>query len=33
MVPWYQSLGWRVHAELQLGPLAITVMEIRTRQG
>ncbi|MGR4897215.1 GNAT family N-acetyltransferase [Stenotrophomonas sp. LARHCG68] len=33
MVPWYQGLGWRVHAELQLGPLAITVMEIRTRQG
>lgn len=32
MVAWYVSLGWRVHTELQLGPLAITVMAIDTRQ-
>src|SRR6218665_3208325 len=30
MVAWYCSLGWRVHAELQLGPLAITVMAVNT---
>ena len=30
LVAWYRSLGWRVHAELQLGPLAITVMAVDT---
>ena len=30
LVAWYQSLGWRVHTELQLGPLAITVMAVDT---
>ncbi|WP_313274816.1 GNAT family N-acetyltransferase [Stenotrophomonas sp.] len=33
MVGWYRSLGWRVHAELQLGPLAITVMAVDTGGG
>ncbi len=33
MVGWYRSLGWRVHAELQLGPLAITVMALDTGGG
>lgn len=30
MVAWYRSLGWRVHTELQLGPLAVTVMAMDT---
>jgi GNAT superfamily N-acetyltransferase len=30
-VAWYRSLGWREHTTLQLGPLAITVMQIDTR--
>ncbi|MBN8791368.1 MAG: GNAT family N-acetyltransferase [Stenotrophomonas nitritireducens] len=29
-VAWYRTLGWRVHAQLQLGPLAITVMAVET---
>lgn len=33
MVDWYRSLGWRVHAKLQLGPLAITVMAVDTGGG
>ncbi|MCD9085952.1 GNAT family N-acetyltransferase [Stenotrophomonas sp. SY1] len=32
MVAWYCTLGWREHTKMQLGPLAITVMEIDTRQ-
>lgn len=32
MIEWYRRLGWREHVQMQLGPLAITVMEIDTRQ-
>jgi len=28
MVPWYRALGWEEHTRLQLGPLAVTVMQI-----
>ena len=28
MVPWYRALGWAPHTRLQLGPLAVTVMQI-----
>jgi len=28
MLPWYRALGWEEHQQLQLGPLAITVMRI-----
>ena len=31
MVDWYLGLGWHVHTQMQLGPLAITVMAIETR--
>lgn len=30
MVAWYESLGWMLHAQLQLGPLAIRVLCIDT---
>lgn len=30
IVAWYESLGWQLHAQLQLGPLAIRVLRIDT---
>jgi len=33
MVPWYRALGWETHAQLQLGPLAVTVMQVEPPVG